>query len=119
MDLEQQLVGVEEQFWTGGPEHYRKNLTQDALMAFPDPAGLMGRDSAIEGIAQAPRWEKVEIEDVHVLRLASDAAILVYKGRAWRGDGEGSYSAVVSSTYVQRGGSWKLHFHQQTPAGAQ
>jgi hypothetical protein len=116
MDLASQLVELERRFWTGGAEFYRENLTESALMAFPEPLGLMGRESAIEAVAQAPRWEKVELEEARVLRFAPDVAALAYKALAWREGKEGPYSAVVSSTYVRGGGAWRLGFHQQTPA---
>jgi hypothetical protein len=58
----------------------------------------------------------VRFQKVRVIRLTDDAAIVTYKASAQR-EGQGSeYVALVSSAYVSRDGTWKLAFHQQTPA---
>lgn len=118
MDLQAHLLAQENQFWSGGEDFYRENLTDDALMAFPGPSGLMERDAAIEAIAQAPRWDDVGFKGVRLLRLNVTAATLVYEAHALRRGEDEPYSAIVSSVYVERGGIWKLNFHQQTPTVA-
>lgn len=44
--------------------------------------------------------------------LADDAATLVYRASAQRGDV--GFEAWMSSTYVRRDGEWKLAVYQQT-----
>jgi len=116
MDLREILVEMEERFWTDGEDFYREHLADEALMAFPEPAGVMERDATVEAIAQAPRWKVVEFEEVRVLRPGPEVAVLVYKAEAQRPEQEAPYSAVVSSLYVRRAGTWRLAFHQQTPS---
>ena len=115
MDLEKQLLDLEEQFWKGSGDFYQRHLTDDSLMVFADPVGVLTRDRTIETISAGPRWVEVGFEEVRVVRLTEDAALLTYKASARREGEESQYSARASSAYVRRGGSWKLAFHQQTP----
>lgn len=109
-----ELLSLEERFWTGDPAFYRENLTDDAVMVFPEPVGVLTRESAIEGIASGARWNEVGIREPGVMRVADGAALLTYRARARR-EGGRPYSTLASSLYVERAGAWRLAFHQQTP----
>ena len=112
------LVGLERQGWQAlsdghGGDYYRLNLAEDAVMAFP--FGVMGRDDAIAAMEQAPPWATFELVDPRVVELTENSAVVVYRANARR-TGQEPYSAVISSTFVRRGGRWLLAFHQQSPA---
>ena len=115
MDLERQLLNIEEQFWQGGADFYRNNLTDDSLMVFPEPVGVLTKDSTVDAIAASPRWAEVRFEGARLVQLADDVALVVYRATAHREGDASSYSALVSSVYVRSDGSWKLAFHQQSP----
>jgi hypothetical protein len=117
MTLEQELLALEKQFWTAGPEFYRRHVDEQCLLAFPEMVGLMSRDSVVATIKEEQRWSDLTMEEQGFLRLNDGTAVLTYHTRAHRADG-GSYEALVSSAYVKRNGSWKLAFHQQTPVEA-
>lgn len=118
MTIRDQLASLEERFWTGDADFYRDHLADDALMAFPQPVGMLTRDATIRSIEDAPRWRDVGIHDAQVVRLTDESAVLAYRALARRGPDEPPYSAQVSSVYVRRDGSWRLAFHQQTPVGS-
>jgi catechol 2,3-dioxygenase-like lactoylglutathione lyase family enzyme len=61
------LWQMEAQFWHGGADFYHANLTDDALMAFPEPAGVLDRRAAIDSISTAPRWTTVRFEQRHAM----------------------------------------------------
>jgi hypothetical protein len=111
------LQAEEERFWKGDADFYRKHLAPDALMVFAEPIGVLTRERIIEAVASTRRWASVRFDNVRFIKLDEHAVIMTYTAYAEReGDGT-AYSALVSSAYVQRGGSWTLVFHQQTPGG--
>lgn len=112
--LGDRLFRMEEEFWKGDSAFYRRNLADEAVMIFPDPAGLMIKDEVCGTIDESPRWEEVLLEEHRVLELDDHVAVVIYKATAAR-DGELPYVARASSTYVRDGEAWKLAFHQQTP----
>ena len=115
MELQEKLLDLEEKFWKGTHEFYESNLTSDALMVFAEPAGVMTRDSIVKSISDGARWSAIDFDEVSILELTGDSALLTYRARARR-DGGQLYEARASSAYVDRDG-WKLAFHQQTPLG--
>ena len=115
MNIAGDLIALEEQFWKGDADFYRQRLTPEALMVFPDPIGVLGKEETVASISQAPRWRDVEFTEVRVVTLATDAALLVYRATARRA-GDARYVTRASSVYVREEGAWNLAFHQQTPA---
>jgi hypothetical protein len=116
MALEKQLLQLEERFWKGDADFYRQHLTDDSLMVFAEPVGILTKDQTIQAVAAGPRWAEVEFREARVVRLTDRVAIVIYKARARQEGGDSVYSPLVSSAYVNRQGSWKLAVHQQTPA---
>lgn len=115
MNIAGDLIALEEQFWKGDADFYRRGLTAEALMVFPAPAGVLGKEETVASISQAPRWRDVEFTEVRAVTLAADAALLVYRATARRAE-EAPYVTRASSVYVRHEGAWALAFHQQTPA---
>jgi hypothetical protein len=84
-------------------------------MAFPAPFGIAGRDEVIAAVADGTNWDESELDEVRVTHPAPGTAVVVYRASARRG--ENAYRCYAGSVYVERDGSWKLAFHQQTPIG--
>ena len=114
MAIEQELLALEEQFWTEGSDFYRKNLDAECLCVFMDLAGVVSQEQVAASVADGERWSGLVIEAKGFRQLGRDVALLTYQASAKRPDGS-PYQAVVSSGYVRRDGAWKLAFHQQTP----
>ena len=89
------------------------------LMLFPEPVGILTNEQIVGSIANAPRWSRVTVEDRRILKFSDGALILTYRVKAQREGDPSTYSALVSSGYVNRDGLWKLAFHQQTPQDSQ
>jgi hypothetical protein len=121
MGLENQLLAVEKQLWRNDVELYQHNLTDEALLVFPE-TGVITRAIALDAIraenAQGRRWAEVQFAAVRSLQVAEDVAVLTYRVTARWEHEVSANSALASSVYVKRKGSWKLAFHQQTPLSA-
>ena len=106
---------VERKLWLGGPEAFRAWVAADCLMVFPEPAGILTGPAILDGLAAAPRWQRLEILTPALRRGGDSVAVLAYRAEAARPAGE-PYHALCSSTYVREAGAWWLVQHQQTPA---
>jgi hypothetical protein len=113
MPLENDLLKIENNFWTGGAEAYRNYADEECLVAFTEMAGVMPRND-IAGSAEKGRWKDVSLKPKGTMRLSDTSAVITYECTATRKDGN-PYHAMVSSGYVKRSDGWKLAFHQQTP----
>ena len=105
MSLEKQLLDVEKRRWKNDAELYHDNLTDEALLVFPE-TGVITRDVAVEAILGRS------------IQLTQDVALLTYRVNARWEDEESEHPAFASSVYGRRQGAWKLAFHQQSPLGA-
>ncbi len=112
---EQDFWRLEEQFWTSGAGFYEQRLSSNALMVFPEPAGVLDRQATLESIQSGARWKNVSFTSKQFAMPAQSTAILVYSVKADRGGPDTTYSAQCSSTYVLSSGDWQLALHQQTP----
>ena len=113
MSLEQDLLAIEMQFWTGGPEAYRRHADDRCLVVFREMAGVMSRDD-IARSAEKGRWSDVKPTLKGIARLSDESIVISYDCTARRNDGQ-IHHALVSSGYCKRPEGWKLAFHQQTP----
>lgn len=116
MKLEAQLLDLEARFWREGAEFYRHHLADDAVMVFAEPVGVLSREQAVQGVADAPRWADVRFGEVRLVQLTPSSVLLIYRAEASREGAASRYAALCSSAYVSRGEGWKLACHQQTPA---
>jgi hypothetical protein len=107
-------MDLERQFWTGDADFYREHLDEHCLCVFTEMAGLFSNEQVAQMIKEGARWKDLKIERKGFSSLGGDTAMIAYEARAVRASGE-TYRALVSSGYVNRGGSWKMGFHQQTP----
>jgi hypothetical protein len=116
--MENELIALEEEGWRAlaageGAGFYAEHCTDDALMIFPGGM-VMDRDAAVQGLRDAPGWAEYTLADWRAAPLGDDAGVVVYRAEARR-EGEAPYVALMSSTYVRDGGTWRLALHQQTP----
>jgi hypothetical protein len=111
----ERLLKLEEQFWKGDADFYRRCVTDDGLMVFPEPVGVLTKGQTVRAIEESPRWTTVHFEAPRVVELESKSVLLVYKAVAKR-TGGAPYATLASSAYVEVDGEWLLTFHQQTPA---
>lgn len=105
------LWRLEELFWTGGLDAYGAAMHPDCTMAFE--IGLLRGAQILAALADAPRWDALEIKAPQIAHPALDLAILSYEARATRG--ESVRRAACTSTYLQGPRGWALVQHQQTP----
>jgi hypothetical protein len=116
LDPQSALWQIERDFWTTDDRaFYETNLTDDALMAFDAPHGLLGKAQAVQTIQGTPRWQRVELEDCHAIFVSDSVVLLAYRARGWHAEDAEPYTARIVSSYVKRRGRWMLTFHQHTP----
>jgi len=115
-----ELLRLEQAGWTSlcdstGADFYGRIMTDDGVMVLAH-GEVLDRDAVIASLNDAPPWRAYEIADERLVELGSDAAALVYTGRAFRGqDSEPAFTALMSSVYVRDAGGWRLALYQQTP----
>jgi len=112
MSLEEDLLAIETELWTGGPEAYRKHTDEECLVVFAEMAAKMKRDE-IAKTAEKGRWKDVKMTEKGLNKLSDGSVVIAYECTATRKDGH-PHHAFVSSGYTRRPGGWKLAFHQQT-----
>jgi uncharacterized protein YchJ len=110
--IEDKLYELEQGFWTGGSDFYRKHLDDMCLTVFPEMTALLDREKIAQQVGDT-RWRDLVMTRKGYLSLSADFAIISYEASARKADR--SYRALVSSGYIQRGKDWKMAFHQQTP----
>lgn len=114
MPVQDDLLATERALWSGGPEAYHEHLDDRCLVAFTRMAGVAARADVAATVGEGDRWRDLEIDVEGLIQPSDRVVLLTYRARAVRGDDE-VYRALVSSGYVERDGSWRLMFHQQTP----
>ncbi|WP_156250723.1 nuclear transport factor 2 family protein [Pseudactinotalea terrae] len=112
-----ELLELEHRGWESlcrgtGADFYGQLMTEDAVMVLAH-GFAMDRAAVIASLDDAPAWDRYEITDERLIEPGDDCAILVYSGRARRGD-EPEFHALMSSVYTRTGGQWRLALYQQT-----
>ena len=111
---EQAIWSLEEQFWTGGADHYRRALDPKCGLPFPAPAGRIAGPRIAETLKGAPRWSSVSMTERHTVRPSPDIVVIAYQAQGRREDAA-PYGAYCTSTYRRSTDGWRLVQHQQTP----
>jgi hypothetical protein len=115
----EELVEIERRAWSAltseedAAEFYERVLSPDMVMVLPGM--VLERAEAMESWMGNAPWRDFEIEDVRVVSLARNAALLTYRATASRAKDVASYRALCSSVYRMVDGRWWLVFQQQTP----
>jgi len=113
-DLQDTIYELERGFWTGDADYYRAHGDETCLVIFPGMVKALSRAELAETVTAGPRWQDLKIEPKGILHPSPGVVVIAYEASARKGD-EPRYAAAVSSGYVDRGGLWKLAWHQQTP----
>ena len=108
---------AEERFWTEGPEFYRERLSEDCLLVFAAPTGILQGTGFVDDMKGEPLWVSVSFSERAIARPSSDVVTLAYMAEGEKHEGEEAvlYRAHCSSSYVRDGERWLLFQHQQTP----
>jgi hypothetical protein len=112
--LQQDLVALERQFWTGDANFYRQHLDEKCLTVFQEQAGVFSKEDVALQASDPKRWRVQQIQPKGFLQPTDDTAIVTCEVYAKRATGE-PYHTLTSSGYIRRHGEWKMTFHQQTP----
>ncbi|MFC7228742.1 nuclear transport factor 2 family protein [Salinirubellus salinus] len=115
MGTKESLLELERQLWNADEEFYRDTLSEDAVMVFPEPTGILERSAVLEALGGADRWRCIEFDDERLVEVDDTVVQLVYRAVAERSGDGSEYTAFITTTYVQADGSWRLSSHQQTP----
>ena len=110
---EQRLWEMEHRLWLDGAPVYEKAMDPECLMVFPG-MGVMGAEAIVQSLRNAPRWEKVHMENRTLSNPVATISVLAYKAHGER-EGDDTYSCLCTSTYRYDGDRWLLIQHQQTP----
>lgn len=119
-ELLKELITIERTLWENNAEIYRDRYSPEALLIFPG-VGRIDRDTAVAAIrqenAEGRAWAEVRFDDVDGRWITTDAAALITYTATARWNYESTTSKILcASVYVRVGGSWRVAFHQQTPA---
>lgn len=109
----EELWKIEEGFWLDGSGFYETSMASDALMVFPEPVGILAGLEIFDGLRQAPRWNAVDFRNKTETKLG-DTIVLAYEAEGER-ESDDTYTALCTSTYVNKDNKWVLLAHQQTP----
>jgi Domain of unknown function (DUF4440) len=114
----EELLEFERELWARANDSafYSERLTNDAVLVFPAPFGLLDRDQTLEAVSGSAGWREVDLQDYRLVELTERSAAAAYRADAIGADGS-PYSAFCSSAYVRGDVGWQLALHQQTPIG--
>ena len=113
--LQDELLEREKGFWgaASDPDFFRNNMTEDGLAVIG--GSVMTRADAVKSTGQAPeKWANIDFEAPHFVQISGDAAAVIYKGSADRGDMH--YIATITSVYAKRDGKWLLALTTHAPS---
>src|SRR5699024_887153 len=104
----QDLAAIERRGWDAlcdqsGGSFYGSLMTDDALMVLVNGA-VLSRAEVVASFDHGPAWDSYELADIRRVDLGPQAAGLVYRATARRGE-EPPFEAAMSSTYVLVDGS--------------
>ncbi len=111
------IWAFEESLWTGDAENYRAKISDDVVMALPQPPYSFDSASAVEAVSNTPRWERAEFSHTRVHRPQHGLIVLAYHVKASR-EGSEDYNAHCTTTmHLEGEHEWKVVQHQQHPMG--
>lgn len=99
-------------------------ITKDCIMQFPMGLKVTSTtEPSVEDILHSPAfvpWKSFELENVDVLPVGPDGAVITYLARATRPPAgredtrDVGFEALCSSVWRLEGGKWMMCCHQQT-----
>ncbi|GAA1763844.1 MULTISPECIES: nuclear transport factor 2 family protein [Streptomonospora] len=117
--LKAELLELEHRGWRSlcdgtGSEVYGSLMTEDGVMVLAH-GEVFDRPTVVASLRHAPPWSGYEITDERLVGLGPGSAALVYRATAYREDPGSEFTALMSSAYTRRDGTWRLALYQQTP----
>jgi hypothetical protein len=114
-----QLLDLKHQGWQSlcngtGSDFYGQLMTEGGVMVLAQ-GQVFSRQDVVDSLSEARPWRSYVIDQERLIRLEDSAAVLVYRGKAYRGDPSPAFVGLMSSTYVRRADGWALACYQQTP----
>lgn len=82
-DLLETLLEIERGFWEGGADFHEAHMTQNALLVFPEPVGVMTAERSLQATANSARWTRVTHKDPRLLRMTDTSVMVIYKAVAY------------------------------------
>lgn len=115
----QELMELEHQGWQSlcnstGADFYGRLMTDDGVMVLAH-GQVFSRQDVVESLNEAPPWRSYDIDEERLIPLGDSAAVLVYRGTAYRDAPAPAFVALMASVYVRHGNGWALASYQQTP----
>lgn len=115
-----ELLTIEHAGWQSlcrsvGGTFYGELMTRDGVFVLVN-GDVMTRDEIAGSLDGAPAWDSFEITAPRRIDLGDDAAALVYRAEAVRGDLAEPFVALMTSVYRRVGGRLRLAVYQQTAA---
>ncbi|SDS03277.1 protein of unknown function [Brevibacterium sandarakinum] len=114
-----ELLDLEHQGWQSlcngsGSDFYGHLMTDDGVMVLAH-GQVFSRQDVVDSLSEAPPWRTYEIDEERLIPLGDSAAVLVYRGKAYREDSSPAFIGWMASTYVRGDDGWALASYQQTP----
>ena len=75
MILSKDLLAIEEEIWTGGPEACQKHMDEKCLVAFKDLSGILSRKEIMKA-AEKRRWTNVSLNEKGIIGLSAATMII-------------------------------------------
>ena len=117
--LQQVLLRLEQRLLLPEVRHSPEELSEllaDEFLEFGSDGRIHNKASIIKELAYE-RTPGIEITDFRLVSLGDDVVLITYLAAFERQDGEIRYS-LRSSIWNRLGDSWRMVFHQGTPAPA-
>lgn len=107
-----ELWREEREFWLAGVAEAARRLDGACLIAL-SPMGILDRAGTVAALQSGPRWQEVTLSERASIET-DDVCVLAYRATARRAGAE-TYRALCTTTWIRRGGDWRILQHQQTP----
>jgi hypothetical protein len=111
------LIEIERKMWTNEVAIYEATYLPDAVLIFAE-TGRIDLATALAALRdegeKGERWAEVNFDDVRVLELGTDAAMLTYAATARWNYQNAPGRWLCSTAYVLRPEGWRIALHQQT-----
>lgn len=111
--LELERAGWDSLCDASGSEFYGDVMLPDALMVLANGM-VMDRDTVVAALSKSPPWRAYDIDDVRLIEVDADNAVLVYTGTGYRDGEEPAFVGAMASAYHRTDDGWKLALYTQT-----
>jgi hypothetical protein len=100
----------------GDAAFFERNLTDDALLIFPGPAGTYTKAQCVASMSDHPPYVKYDLSDQRIVHIGESTAVLTHHATVMHTADEKPRSIMVATVLVLQDGAWRMALHQWTPA---